>query len=181
MIECVILDTGPLISAFQSDAIPVLRRLISKTYTGPVCLEELKRLGWVAEIETMMRDGFLTISDLNEAEKTRARIIANEVARCSQNKDPAVHEGESEVIAMALGTESRGYLVLLDERAARSVALGEGVRVTGFPGLLILAAQLRLLEPEHVREMLQQCREQGTHYSEKLIEFAHKKAKEVSV
>jgi len=146
MIEYVIFDTGTLISAFQSDAIPVLRHLILKAYTGPVCLEELKRLGWAVEIETMMRDGFLTISDLNEGEKTRAHRIANGIARCSRNKSPAIHKGESEVIAMALGTESRGDLVLLDERAARSVASRE-----------------------------------GTHYSEKLIDFAYRKAKEVCV
>ncbi len=181
MIECVIFDTGPLISAFQSDAIPVLRHLILKAYTGPACIKELKRLGWATETETIRRDGVLAICDLSEDEKIRARRIANGIARCSRNKSPAIHKGESEVIAMALGTQSRGDLVLLDERAARSVASREGVRVSGFPGLLILAAELKLLGPEHVREMLQQCREQGTHYSEKLIEFAYRKAEEVCV
>lgn len=181
MIECVIFDTGPLISAFQSDAIPTLKRLVSKAYTGPTCLEELERLGWAAETEVILEDGFLTISHLNEREETIARRIAIEVARRSREKEAAVHLGESEVIAMALRSESRGSAVLLDEKAARAVALRRGLQVSGFPGLLILAVRLRLLEPEQVSLMLQKCREQGTHYSENLIEFVHSKAKEVAV
>lgn len=180
MIEWGIFDTGPLISAFQSDAIGVLGRLISKAYTGPVCMGELRTSGWAPETEAVVRDGFLSIRLPNENERACTQRIATEVDRCSRNKNPITHMGESEVIAMALGRELRGGLVLLDERAARSVASREGIHISGFPGLLILAAEHRLLGPEHIRQMLQQCREQGTHYSKKLIEFAYRRVKEVS-
>ncbi|MEK7250299.1 MAG: hypothetical protein AAB209_07755, partial [Bacteroidota bacterium] len=56
-----------------------------------------------------------------------------------------------------------------DELAARTVAKRIGIRLTGFPGVLLAASNIGLITPDDVKRRLEICREQGTHYSKSLI------------
>jgi len=60
--------------------------------------------------------------------------------------------------------------LLVDELAAREVAERQGVAIVGFPGILIRACKQGLMTPEEVRDALQECQRQGTHYSIQFIE-----------
>lgn len=59
--------------------------------------------------------------------------------------------------------------MLIDELAARDVAKERKVPVIGFPGILIRACQERIIEPEDLKEALEECQRQGTHHSSRLI------------
>ena len=61
-------------------------------------------------------------------------------------------------------------LILLDELAARAVAEEEGLRITGFPGVVGRAGLDGLLTKNDIRHVLALCQQQGTHYSNQLIE-----------
>ena len=60
--------------------------------------------------------------------------------------------------------------IILDEKAARNVAKELGLRMTGFPGVIGRAGQDRLLTKDEIRRLLQTCQQQGTHYSDRLIQ-----------
>jgi len=66
---------------------------------------------------------------------------------------------------------------LLDELAARAVAKDVGVKLSGFPGVLILAVQANLISAEDLKKRLEICRAQGTHYSVTFIQQAYEMAK----
>lgn len=59
--------------------------------------------------------------------------------------------------------------ILLDERAARSVARSMGLSLTGFPGMVGRAGQDGLLTAAEIRQILETCRRQGTRYGAALI------------
>jgi len=65
-------------------------------------------------------------------------------------------------------------LILLDELAARAVAKEEGLRITGFPGVIGRAGLDGLLTGHDIRHLLSLCQQQGTHYSNQLIEHVTK-------
>ena len=60
--------------------------------------------------------------------------------------------------------------ILLDEKAARSVAKALGLSLTGFPGIVGRAGQDGLLTAEEIRQVLGNCQRQGTRYSDALID-----------
>ena len=74
------------------------------------------------------------------------------------------------MLVVATRPELECKIVLLDEKAARTVAGELGLRVTGFPGILARAGLDGLLTGADIRRMLKQCQEQGTHYSNALID-----------
>lgn len=59
--------------------------------------------------------------------------------------------------------------ILLDERAARSVARSMGLSLPGFPGMVGRAGQDGLLTAAEIRQILETCRRQGTRYGAALI------------
>lgn len=69
-------------------------------------------------------------------------------------------------------------VLLLDELAARAVAAEAGIRVSGFAGILLLAVEEELITADEVKERLERCRRQGTHYSAEFIERVYQAAKE---
>ena len=60
--------------------------------------------------------------------------------------------------------------ILLDEKAARNVAQELGLHITGFPGVLGRAGLDGLVTQDEIRLLLKTCQQQGTHYSDALIE-----------
>ena len=60
--------------------------------------------------------------------------------------------------------------ILLDEKAARAVAQELGLPMTGFPGIVGRAGVDGLITQNDIRQLLYTCKQQGTHYSDDLIE-----------
>lgn len=81
-------------------------------------------------------------------------------------------------IALALRAEYRNDLLLLDELAARAVAHEKGLKLSGFPGVLLLAVQVGLMSPDGLKTRLEKCRAQGTHYGVSFIERVYAMAKQ---
>lgn len=121
----------------------------------------------------------LVVVNLTAAEEKKAEKIAAQIAQHPRTNDPvaANHLGEAQVIAVALRPEYGDDILLLDELAARGIARQLNVRLSGFPGALLLGVQVGLLSPEELRERLEQCRVQGTHYSTGFIQQVYEMAR----
>lgn len=169
-------NTGPLISVFQSNSFPLLAQLFAQVHISSVCAGELVRHGWEAGVQAAGAQ--LVVVSLTAAEQEKAEGIAAQIARHPRTTDPvaANHLGEAQVITLALRPEYRDD-ILLDELAARGVAGELNVRLSGFPGVLLLGTRTGLLTPEDLRERLEQCRAQGTHYSISFIEQVYEMAR----
>jgi predicted nucleic acid-binding protein len=177
-LTCAISDTGPLISVFQSDSLSILTQIFGQIYVPGGCAEELEEHGWQLELQDAVP--FLTIVELDASERERAFTFAGQIAHhpAAKNADPQHHLGEAQGIVLVLRPEHRDDLLLLDERVAREIAKQAGVRLSGFPGALLLAAQVGLISPDELRERLETCCEKGTHYSSVLISQVCEMAKQ---
>nr|HID13070.1 hypothetical protein [Anaerolineae bacterium] len=90
----------------------------------------------------------------------------------TQLPHPAIiftHLPEAEAMIIAARPELGCVRILLDELAARVVAEEEGLRITGFPGVVGRAGLDGLLTKEDIRQLLGLCQQQGTYYSNELI------------
>ena len=88
----------------------------------------------------------------------------------SRDKELSHHYPEAEAIVLMGRTDLEAMELLVDELAAREVAQRQGVPIVGFPGVLIRACKQGLMTPAEVRDALQECQRQGTHYSIQFIE-----------
>lgn len=170
-------NTGPLISVFQSNSFPLLTQLFAQIHISGICAGELIRHGWEAAMQAA--GAHLVVVNLTAAEEKKAEKIAAQIAQHPRTNDPvaANHLGEAQVIAVALRPEYGDDILLLDELAARGIARQLNVRLSGFPGALLLGVQVGLLSPEELRERLEQCRVQGTHYSTGFIQQVYEMAR----
>ncbi len=163
-------DTGPLISIFQSDSLDVVIGVVGQIYITPTCVRELQKHGYR---EALASAGLsIVVRNLTEAEGRQAFTFAQQIASNPLFKDPDSrnHLGEAEAMVLALRPEFSGDLLLIDERAAYTVSRNAGLNVTGFAGLLLMAVTTGSLTSAQVRQHLDTCRNQGTHYGERLIE-----------
>jgi predicted nucleic acid-binding protein len=167
-------NTGPLISAFQCGRIDLLKRYFSVIYITASELAELEKHGWTDDIRQLIDEGFVSVvEELTEREKELAEGVARRIATDPASHDPEWrnHLPEAEVMVLM---QQRTHLavgqILLDEKAARTVAQELGLPMTGFPGVLGRAGLDGLLTQDEIRQLLQTCRQQGTHYSGELIE-----------
>lgn len=170
-------DTGPLISAFQSGSFALLADLFAEVHTPTACVDELEQHGWADEMRAAAPT--LVHMALTEDEQKRAEAFARQIAERPESsvRVSVEHQGEAQAIVLALRPAYRQGVLLVDERAARSVALASGLTISGFPGVLLLAAQVGLLTPEDVRARLETCRRQGTHYGVRFIEQVYQLAR----
>lgn len=81
----------------------------------------------------------------------------------------AIDEGERQAISLAISVGSEALLIL-DDKAGRTVAKQLGVRVTGTVGLLLLAKERKLIAP--VTECLKALRAKGYWLSDEIIAVA---------
>ena len=170
-------DTGPLISAFQSQSFTLLTQVFAEVHISPACLAELIKHGW--ENEVRAASSTLMIVNVTPSEQRRALVVARRIAQHPATNDriAANHLGEAEVIVLALRAEYRNAVLLLDELAARDIAKHMKVRLSGFPGLLLLAVQGNLITAEELKHRLERCRQQGTHYGMTFIKQVYEMAK----
>jgi predicted nucleic acid-binding protein len=122
----------------------------------------------------LINDGFVRVAEeLAEREKELAENVARRIAADPTSRDPEWrnHLPEAEAIVLV---QQRTHLmieqILLDEKAARSVARELGLALTGFPGILGRAGMDGLVTQDDIRCLLHTCKQQGTHYSDELID-----------
>jgi len=170
-------DTGPLISAFQSTSFGTLARIFAEIRIPMRCLAELERHGWEAQIESAMPQ--LVVVELTAREETLAIEIAERIANHPDSDDPVIehHLGEAQAIVLPLRSEYQDDLLLIDELAARAIAKEQGVKLSGFPGVLLLAVRGGLMSAEELRVRLEECRAQGTHYGASFVQEVYRMAK----
>ncbi len=171
-------NTGPLISTFQSNSFKLLTQIFAEIHTSPACVAELVGHGWKEAVD--MASSKLVIVELTSDEKDHALRIAEQIAQHSNTSDATVtnHLGEAQAIVLALRADYQNDVLLLDELAARAIAKQQNVKLSGFPGILLLAVQGGLISAEELRTRLEVCRKQGTHYGTKFIEQVYKMAKQ---
>ena len=171
-------NTGPLISAFQSDSFALLTKIFAEIHMSTVCVAELTKHGWEEEVKAVSPK--LVIVKLTSGEEKRALHLAELIAQHPHTHDPIVenHLGEAQAITLALRSDYQDDLLLLDELAARAIAKQLGVKLSGFPGALLLAGQAGLLSAEGLKARLERCREQGTHYGATLIQQVYEMAQQ---
>ncbi len=171
-------NTGPLISAFQSDSFALLTKIFPLVYVSTACVTELKKHGWEAEVQAASSQ--LIIVKLTVSEEQRALTFAQQIAKHPETNDRIVedHLGEAQAIVLALRAEHRDDLLLLDELAARAIAKQTGMKLAGFPGALLLATQGGLISAEELKARLDLCREKGTHYGSTFIQQVYGMAKQ---
>lgn len=166
-------NTGPLVSAFQCGRCDLLRRYFSVVYITATERMEIENHGWADELRNEIEDGFIKVlGKLSERETVHAAAIARQIAADPVAHDPdwRQHVPESEaMVVMQQRPELMIDQILLDERAARSVAKSMGLSLTGFPGIVGRAGQDGLLTAAEIRQVLETCRRQGTRYSDALI------------
>ncbi len=171
-------DTGPLISAFQSDSLALLARIFPMLHIPVACAEELENHGWSREVSDA--SDHLIIVKLTEDEEKYALSFAEQVARHPDTNDLVAenHLGEAQAIVLALRSEHKNDLLLIDELAARTVASQTKVRLSGFPGVLLLATRAGFISAENLKTRLEICREKGTHYGKNFIRQVFRMSKQ---
>jgi predicted nucleic acid-binding protein len=171
----VVSNTGPLISAFQSDSFGLVKEMFQIVHLPRACLEELDEHGWMDKVWENREA--IRIHDLTSDERAEVLEIAERISYRALDKEPVHHLGEAEVIVLAKREEFKDNLVLIDELAAREVALEEGLVISGFPGVLVRAVERGLINPEELRKRLKICQSLGTWYGSSFIEEVYRRVK----
>ncbi len=170
-------NTGPLISAFQSDSFKLITKIFPTVFISTICMAELEDHGWKDEIQAASPQ--LVVMKLTVEEEKRALAFARQISQNPDTNDPVIenHLGESQAIVLSLRSEHKNDLLLLDELAARSIAKQAGIKLSGFPGVLLLATQVGLISAEDIKKRLELCRVKGTHYGVNFIKQVYEMAK----
>jgi len=170
-------DTGPLISVFQSDSLDLVTTLLPVIHIPQVCVDELVRHGYRGALQSA--GGRIEIHVLEEVEEEIAQAIARRIALHPMSNDPVPdnHLGEAQAMALFTRSEFANDVLLLDELAAREVAEEMALPLTGFAGVLLAAVQEGFLTADELKERLETCQRQGTHYSKAFIEQIYLAAK----
>ena len=166
-------NTGPLISAFQCGRVDLLKRYFKTIYIVSSQVAEFEKHGAAEELDDLIREEFVVLAEaLTADEKERAEMLARRIAAQPSSGDPDYrsHLPEAETMVVVARPELGCTLILLDELAARAVAEEERLRITGFPGVAGRAGMDGLLTKDDIRHLLSLCQQQGTHYSNQLIE-----------
>ncbi|MBI4701907.1 MAG: hypothetical protein HY744_12275 [Deltaproteobacteria bacterium] len=166
-------NTGPLVSAFQSESEDLLGELAERLYVPAGAIVEYERHGARALLQGLEQRGLVEIVTLDLAEhETAARLAIALAHRSPGRTEPEHHRGEAEAIALFEGRRLPADLLLIDEAPARRLATARGIPVVGFPGVLARLAREGRLPVAEVRDRLAACQRLGTHYSDALIEEA---------
>ena len=96
----------------------------------------------------------------------------------SKDTQPDSHLGEAEVISLLRRQEFTHSVLLLDELAARGIAIELNLKMSGFAGVLLLAVDEELLTADEAKAKLERCKQAGIHYSITFINRIYQTAKE---
>jgi predicted nucleic acid-binding protein len=149
-------------------------KLIVSDTTSLVVLEELGMLGLPCQLFESVLLPQAVLQELQAGSPNVANQLGQagcfEVVELAPSERLAglllvLDRGEAEAITLAV---ERQLPILLDERKGRSVALGLHLVVTGFCGLLMLAARKKVLPPSRAQSLLDQAISNGFRLSDKL-------------
>lgn len=127
----VITNTTPLINFAEIGRLDLMQELFREVTVPPAVIAEL-----LAKAERFPLAAAATSAAFVQMKSPESRIRVDEIRR-------ELHAGEAE--CLALGLEEPGSLLLLDDVAARTIALRHGVRVVGTIGCLRLAKDRGLI------------------------------------
>ncbi len=175
-------NTGPLVSAFQCNRIDLLEHYFASIHFPPSVLAELEQHGAGNQIQKLRAQDFFQVEYLSAQEIIQARQIAEQIASSTLTRvrDPIRHLPEAEAIVLMQRLNLLVDLILVEEKAARQVAIDLNIPVTGFIGILLLACSDEHLSPEEMQGILDACRQQGTHYSDLLIAETIQRCRELN-
>jgi hypothetical protein len=146
----IVSDSTPLIAFARIGELELLRRVVDQLIVPQAVWEELtaatNRAG-AAEIQNA------------------AWIGARAVESVSPDLLQLLDRGEAEVILLAELIDADE--VVLDERAARAVALSRGLRIVGTAGLLVRAKHRRLIPT--IRPLIERMQIEGIRYSDRFV------------
>lgn len=151
----------------------LLKRYFKTIYIAPSQVAEFEKHGAGEELDDLIQEEFVVLAEaLTANEKERVEMLARRIAAQPSSGDPDYrsHLPEAEAMVVTARPELGCTLILLDELAARVVAEEEGLRITGFPGIVGRAGLDGLLTKNDIRHLLSLCQQQGTRYSNQLIE-----------
>ncbi len=154
----VVADTGPLIALAKVDRLPLLQVMFGQVYIPPAVHREL--FG-----KSGPEIGRLDAAIGQYIHQREVPSIPAAVQAVTETLD----HGERQAIALA-ASFGQDALLLIDDRAGRTVSRQLGLRITGVVGLLIRAWQSGLVE--EVLALLDEMRHQGYWLSDELLEVA---------
>lgn len=164
----VVSKTGPMISACQSQSLPLLSALFDEIHIPSGVMAELAHHGWS---DSLAKFSNLRVMSLTIEEQESAQTVTRQITEQSRRpSSEQIHLGEAEAILLAQRTTPKYDAVLLDELAARTVAKSHGLTVIGFGGVLLLAVDRGMMSPDELRDRLEHCRQLGTHYGPSLVQ-----------
>ena len=172
----IVSDTGPLISVFQSGSFPLLHALIGDVVVPKAVADEIIQHGWLNDLAAAGEK--IRVVELETDEHAKATEVADAIG-ASDPLSHLSHRGEAEAIVLACRQTELCELIFIDELAARNYATKMGLRVTRFPGILLMATRTKVLSPENLKSRLESCRDQGTYYGQQLIEDVYQMAQTV--
>ena len=147
----IVSNSTPLLAFARIDALELLAQIVRHIIIPETVWHEVTRDPWRPGAEAIRHASWLEVRP---------------VATIPPELLPLLDRGEAEVIALAeavVATE-----VVLDERAARAVALARGLKIIGTAGLLVRAKQRGLIPA--VRPWLERMQRKGMRYSQRFVE-----------
>ncbi|MFQ5858994.1 MAG: hypothetical protein ACE5LU_25620 [Anaerolineae bacterium] len=168
----VVSNTGPLLSAFQCNQVELMKRYIENALIPPSTLDEFDKHGFGDQIQELRAQEWVTIAPLTPNEVTQATQLTERIADSplTSDKVPENHRPEAEAMVLIQRPNLGAARLLVEELAARQIAKEGGIEITGFIGILLLACEEHALTPDEMGDLLETCRQQGTHYSQALID-----------
>ena len=147
----IVSNATPLIAFARIGELTLLERIVEQLILPQAVWQEVTGVSDRPGAETIREASWIDVQSVSEVPADLLTLL---------------DRGEAEVIILAeeLGADE----VLLDERAARAVAITRGLSVLGTAGLLVRAKDRNLIPA--VRPMLTRMQEAGMRYSQKFFE-----------
>lgn len=146
----IVSDSTPLIAFARIGELELLRRVVDQLIVPQAVWDELTA--------ARNRAG---AAEIQKASWIEARAVVSVPPQLLQLLD----RGEAEVILLA--EQINADEVVLDERAARAVALSRGLHVVGTAGLLVRAKDRQLIPT--IRPLIERMRIQGIRYRDRFV------------
>lgn len=147
----IVSNATPLIAFARIGELALLERIVEQLTLPQAVWQEVTGVTERPGAETIREATWINVQTANEVS---ADLLA------------VLDRGEAEVIALA--EEVGAAEVIIDERAARAVAITRGLSVIGSAGLLVRAKDRNLIPA--VRPLLTRMQESGMRYSQVFFE-----------
>src|SRR3989304_23298 len=145
----VVPDASPLIALAKLERFELVARLYERVLITPWVWEEAITVGKAMGA----RDAALIEKAAGELQLTRIKLAPTEKDLAEQLKHGGTGAGEAEVLAVA---RNRKSLAVLDDKAARAIAVGMGVDHVGTAGVLFESFVRKLIDYDELLELVEE-------------------------